>query len=285
MTARSSAQVLPPGVRGVLLDVEGTTTAISFVYEVLFPYAAARLDATCAERAAEPAVAAALARLREEHAAELASGAGEPAGAAGAAAATAAAPGGTAGGGAPGSGDAASPPPFGNGAPYARYLMAQDRKSTGLKALQGLIWDDGYRRGELRGHVFDDVPPALAAWRAAGLELQVFSSGSVRAQRLLFGHSDHGDLTPCFAGFHDTETGPKVEPRSYQAIAEAFGLPPAALLFLSDTVAELDAAAAAGFRTGRLDRPGNRPQPASPHPAYTSFAELLPAPVTASPGR
>lgn len=239
---------LPPGVRGVLLDVEGTTTAISFVYEVLFPYAAARLDVTCAERAAEPAVAAALARLREEHAAELAAS----------------------------SGHAASPPPFGNGAPYARYLMAQDRKSTGLKALQGLIWDEGYRRGELRGHVFEDVPPALAAWRAAGLELRVFSSGSVRAQRLLFGHSDHGDLIPCFAGFHDTETGPKLEPRSYRAIAEAFGLPPAALLFLSDTVAELDAAAAAGFRTGRLDRPGNRPQPASAHPTYTSFAELLP---------
>jgi enolase-phosphatase E1 len=258
---------LPPGVRGVLLDVEGTTTSISFVYDVLFPYAAARLDATCAGRAAEPAVAAALDRLRAEHAAEVAAAAGER---------PAASPGPPGGEG--------PPPPFGNGAPYARHLMAQDRKSTGLKALQGLIWDEGYRRGELRGHVFDDVPPALAAWRAAGLELRVFSSGSVRAQRLLFGHSNHGDLTPSFAGFHDTETGPKLEPRSYLAIAEAFRQPPDALLFLSDTVAELDAAAAAGYRTGRLDRPGNRPQPPSPHPVHTSFAELPPAPVTAPRG-
>jgi enolase-phosphatase E1 len=241
---------LPADVRGVLMDVEGTTTSISFVYDVLFPYAAARLDATCAERAAEPEVAAALARLREEHAAETARE-------------TRATP----------------PPPFGNGAPYVRYLMSRDRKSTGLKALQGLIWDQGYRRGELRGHVFADVPPALAAWRAAGLRLRVFSSGSVLAQRLLFGHSELGDLTPFFEGFHDTATGPKLEPRSYLAIGAAFGLPAAALLFLSDTVGELDAAAAAGFRTGRLDRPGNRQQPASGHPAhpvYTSFAELAP---------
>jgi len=243
-----AAPGLPPDVRGILLDVEGTTTAISFVYDVLFPYAASRLDATCAGRAAEPAVAAALDRLREEHAAEVAAAAG--------------------------GGRAASLPPFGNGTPYARYLMARDRKSTGLKALQGLIWEEGYRRGELRGHVFDDVPPALAAWRAAGLPLRVFSSGSVRAQRLLFRYSDHGDLSACFAGFHDTETGPKLEPRSYLAIAEAFRLPPGALLFLSDTVAELDAAAAAGYRTGRLDRPGNLPQPASAHPTYTTFAQL-----------
>jgi enolase-phosphatase E1 len=250
---------LAPRVRGVLMDVEGTTTSISFVYDVLFPYAATRLEAGCTERAAEPEVAAALARLREEHAADSARAA-------------------AAGGGESGAGAAPPPPPpFGDGAPYARYLMAQDRKSTGLKALQGLIWEEGYRRGELRGHVFDDVPPALAAWRAAGLRLRVFSSGSVRAQRLLFGYSDHGDLVPFFEGFHDTETGPKLEPRSYQAIAAAFGLPPASLLFLSDTAGELDAAAGAGFHTGCLDRPGNRPQPTSAHPSYRSFAELDPA--------
>jgi enolase-phosphatase E1 len=240
----------PRGVLGVLMDVEGTTTSISFVYDVLFPYAAARLEATCAERAAEPEVAAALARLREEHAAESARAAAAPR-------------------------PLPPPPPFGDGAPYARYLMAQDRKSTGLKALQGLIWERGYRSGELRGHVFDDVPPALAAWRAAGVRLRVFSSGSVQAQRLLFEHSDHGDLSPLFAGFHDTTTGPKLEPRSYQAIAGAFGLPAPSLLFLSDTVGELDAAAAAGFRTALLERPGNRPQPASAaHPACRSFADL-----------
>jgi enolase-phosphatase E1 len=240
--------VIGSTIRGVLLDVEGTTTALSFVLDVLFPYAAARLDGACA-RAARPGavssdreLAAALARLREEHAGERARDPAVPA--------------------------------FGDGSPYARYLMSQDRKSTGLKALQGLIWEEGYASGELRGHVFPDVPPALAAWRDAGIALRVFSSGSVRAQKLLFGHSDHGDLAPLFAGFHDTTTGGKLDPASYREIAEAFGQDPAALLFLSDVVGELDAAAQAGYRTGRLDRPGNRPQPESAHPVYRSFEEL-----------
>jgi enolase-phosphatase E1 len=233
---------LPAGIGGLLLDVEGTTTAIAFVYDVLFPYAAARLEATCARRAAEPEVARAISRLREEYAAEAAAGR----------------------------------PAFGDGAPYARWLMARDRKSTGLKALQGLIWEEGYAGGELRGHVFADVPPALAAWRAAGVRLRVFSSGSRRAQQLLFAHSDFGDLTAFFDGFHDTTTGPKLEGSSYVAIGEAFALPPETLLFLSDIVAELDAAAAAGYRTGLLKRPGNRPQPRGAHPAFATFAELAP---------
>jgi enolase-phosphatase E1 len=267
---------LPAGVRGVLMDIEGTTTAIAFVYEVLFPYAAARLAATCARRGAEPEVAWAIARLREEHAAESAGGAG-------------------------GAGDAADPgagpdagldaglPPFGDGAAYAGWLMARDRKSTGLKALQGLIWETGYTAGELRGHVFEDVPPALAAWHEAGVRLRVFSSGSRRAQQLLFAHSEHGDLTPLLDGFHDTTTGPKLERSSYLAIAEAFALPPEDLLYLSDVAGELDAAAAAGYRTALLERPGNRPQRRGAHPACNSFAELAPArprpPAAVSGGR
>ncbi len=238
----------PAAVRGVLTDIEGTTTAMSFVHDVLFPFAAARLDQTCRERAGEPEVASALALLRAEHAAE------------------------------PG-----PVPPWGDGAAYARKLMAEDRKSTGLKALQGLIWEAGYAGGELRGHVFPDVPPALAAWHAAGVRLRVFSSGSRRAQQLLFGHTEHGDLTPLFDGFHDTTTGPKGAAGSYRAIAREFALPPASLLFLSDTVAELDAAAAAGYQTGQLERPGNRPQSASVHPTYISFAELAPRPSVAAP--
>ena len=235
----------PAGIRGVLLDVEGTTTALSFVLDVLFPYAAARLGDACARAAlpgADPELLAALGRLRQEHEEETAR---DPA-----------------------------VPEFGDGSPYARYLMAQDRKSTGLKALQGLIWEEGYASGELRGHVFPDVPPALAAWRDEGIALRVFSSGSVRAQKLLFGHTGHGDLAPFFAGFHDTTTGPKLEPASYAKIAEAFGEDPAALLFLSDVVGELAAAARAGYQTGRLDRPGNRPQPERAHPVYRSFQEI-----------
>jgi enolase-phosphatase E1 len=225
----------------VLTDIEGTTTSIAFVYDVLFPYAAARLEPTCAQTEPGPDLREALDRLREEHAGE----------------------------------DAADPPPpFGDGAPYARWLMARDRKSTGLKLLQGLIWEEGYAGGQIRGHVYPDVPPALAAWRAAGRRMRIFSSGSVRAQKLLFGHSEHGDLTPLFEGFHDTTTGPKQEPAAYTAIAAAFALPPGEILFLSDVTAELDAAARAGFRTGLLIRPGNRPAEAGEHPVYASFAEI-----------
>src|SRR3954468_4595303 len=185
--------------RALLTDIEGTSTSIAFVYEVLFPYAAARLERACAQPG--PELAEALARLRDEHGQEAA---------------------------------ADPPPPFGDGAPYARWLMERDRKSTGLKLLQGLIWEEGYARGEIRGHVYPDVPPALAAWRAAGRRLRIFSSGSVHAQKLLFGHTDHGDLTPYFEGFHDTQTGPKQDPAAYLAIAHAFALPSEEILFLSD---------------------------------------------------
>lgn len=226
--------------RAVLTDIEGTTTSISFVYDVLFPYAAARLDEYCSQPDPGSELAEALALLQREHAEEP------------------------------------DLPPFGNGADYARRLMAEDRKSTGLKLLQGVIWEEGYRTGELRSHVFPDVPPALAAWQAAGLRLRIFSSGSVRAQKLLFAHTEAGDLTPLFEGFHDTTTGPKKEAASYAAIAEAYGLPAGEILFLSDVREELDAAAGAGMRTGMLVRPGNRPAEPGAHPVYRDFGEIVP---------
>lgn len=233
-------------MRAILTDIEGTTTSIRFVYEVLFPYAAARLKAFCGRGDGPPELAEARARLAKEHTEE----ARRP----------------------PSPSDL---PAFGDGAPYARWLMARDRKSTGLKQLQGLIWEEGYRDGTLRGHVYPDVPPALAAWSAAGVRLRIFSSGSVRAQKLLFAHTDYGDLTPSFEGFHDTTTGPKLEAGSYAAIAGAFGLPPGEILFLSDHPGELAAAAAAGMQAGLLVRPGNPPAVAGPYPTYRSFAELL----------
>jgi enolase-phosphatase E1 len=137
-----------------------------------------------------------------------------------------------------------------------------------------VIWDEGYRTGALRSHVFPDVPPALAAWREAGIRLRVFSSGSVRAQKLLFAHTEAGDLTPLFEGFHDTTTGPKREASSYTAIADAYGLPAGEILFLSDVREELDAAAGAGMRTGMLVRPGNRPAEPGGHPVYRDFGEI-----------
>jgi enolase-phosphatase E1 len=227
-------------IGAVLTDIEGTTTSISFVYETLFPYAAARLDEYAGRPDPEPGLAEALARLRLEQKEEeglIESGV--------------------------------------RLADYARRLMAEDRKSTGLKLLQGVIWEEGYRTGALHGHLFPDVPGALAAWRAAGARLRIFSSGSVRAQKLLFAHTEYGDLTPLFEGYHDTTTGPKREAASYAAIADACGLPPGEILFLSDVREELDAAAGAGMRTGMVVRPGNREQAAGGHAVYRDFTAVV----------
>ena len=229
---------MPSGVRGVLLDIEGTTTPITFVHDVLFPFARERLETYCRRADDDEAVRAAVERLRREHAAE------------------------------------SDAPPFGDGAPYAAWLMDRDRKSTGLKELQGIVWEEGYASGDLRAPVFEDVPPALEAWRQAGLRLRIFSSGSVLAQKLLFAHTDRGDLTGLFEGFHDTTTGPKKEAASYRSIAAAFELPPSEILFLSDVTAELDAARAARMRTGLSLRPGNRPTDPGPHPTLRDFRAL-----------
>jgi enolase-phosphatase E1 len=229
---------LPEGVRAVLTDIEGTTTPLSFVADVLFPFAKQRLEDACLSE--DPRFVEAVRQLRHEHEAERGSGV----------------------------------PDFGNGAPYARHLMELDRKSTGLKALQGLIWEDGYRTGRLQGDVYPDVPEALRSWKEKGIRVRIFSSGSILAQKLLFGHTAWGDLLPYFEGYHDTTTGPKREARAYAAIAEAFGLPPGEILFLSDIVEELNAAREAGLQTGLFLRPGNKPAEPGGHPAYRSFAEL-----------
>ncbi|HJX26936.1 MAG TPA: acireductone synthase [Thermoanaerobaculia bacterium] len=232
---------LPGGVRAVLTDIEGTTTPLSFVLDVLFPYARRRLDAACAS--GDRGFAEPLRLLREEYEAEKGSG--------------------------------ADLPDFGDGAPYAHWLMDRDRKSTALKMLQGMLWEEGYRSGELKGQVYPDVAAALRTWKERGIRARVFSSGSVLAQKLIFGYSDQGDLLTCFEGFHDTTTGPKQVAASYQAIAEAFALPPEQILFLSDVTAELDAARTAGMRTGFFVRPGNRPADPDGHPSHQSFAELV----------
>ena len=228
------------GTKAILVDIEGTTTPIAFVHETLFPFAESRLESCCARAGSSPEVTDALRLLRDEYEGERGDG-------------------------------AADLPRFGDGSSYARHLMQLDRKSTGLKALQGMIWQEGYRSGALRAPVFPDVAPAFERWCTAGIRLRVFSSGSVLAQKLLFGHTDHGDLTAYFEGYHDTTTGPKKEARSYLAIADAFSLVAGEVLYLSDVVEELDAAAAAGMQTGLVDRPGNRPQPASDYPVYREF--------------
>lgn len=155
-----------------------------------------------------------------------------------------------------------------------RAWMAADAKVTPLKALQGLIWRQGYLDGRLKGHLWPDVAPCLRAWAAGGLRLAVYSSGSVEAQKLLFGHSEAGDLAPLFAGFFDTRMGAKREAPSYAAIAAALSLPPGEILFLSDVAEELDAASAAGLRTCQLVRTADGTRPSGRHPEAADFPEV-----------
>jgi enolase-phosphatase E1 len=143
----------------------------------------------------------------------------------------------------------------------------EDRKATPLKTLQGMIWADGYREGAFTGHVYADAVAALRRWHDTGIALYVFSSGSVAAQKLLFGYSDAGDLTPLFSGYFDTTTGPKREAASYTAIAGAIGFDPQDVLFLSDTPEEIAAARAAGLQALLIDRGGSTGD-------ITSFGEI-----------
>ena len=155
--------------------------------------------------------------------------------------------------------------------PVATLLrwIAEDRKETPLKMLQGMIWAEGYADGTLLGHVYPDTPEALRRWQAAGIPVHIYSSGSVAAQKLIFGHSLAGDLTPLLAGHFDTTTGPKREAASYTRIAKALALAPGDILFVSDMQREIDAARAAGLQALLIDREGG---PADIH----SLAEILP---------
>lgn len=227
--------------RAVLTDIEGTLGPVAFVREVLFPYAAAALPGFVRGHAGDPKVSALL-----EDAARL--------------------------GGVPAS-------------DLDRIIgclldwSATDAKVTPLKALQGLVWEEGYAGGHFLAPVYPDAVDRLRSWRDAGVPLYVYSSGSIRAQDLYFAHSDHGDLRPLFQGFFDTTTGPKTDPESYRRICAATGIAPPNLLFLSDLPAELDAAARAGLSTIWLVRPADsaadaRALAASPHPIAASFADI-----------
>ncbi len=206
-------------VDAVVLDIEGTTSATGFVVDVLYPYSRSRFAALLSGRSDDPEVARAVAQVREEI--------GDP--------------------------DA-------DAVRVEKALNAwldEDRKATPLKTLQGIIWSEGFARGDLVSHFYDDVVPRLRAWHAAGAGLYVYSSGSVAAQRAWFTNSPEGDLTPLVSGLYDTENaGPKQEPESYRRIAGATGVEPARLLFLSDRRGELDAARAAGWWTVGVRRPG-----------------------------
>lgn len=238
-------------IRAILLDIEGTTTPIAFVHEVLFPFARQRAAGYLRIHADSVDLRRVLARLRTEHAAESSNVTDPPVWV-----------------------DDAGDSTRRSALAYVFWLMDRDRKSPGLKELQGLIWDEGYRSGHLRGEVFDDVPAALERWSRAHLDVRIFSSGSVLAQQLLFRTTPAGDLTLLLRGYFDTAVGSKTSADSYAAIAAAVGVPPPHLVFLSDTVAELDAARAAGLKTLLTIRPGNAAPPPHSHVSIRSFDEI-----------
>lgn len=206
----------------ILTDIEGTTSSISFVKDVLFPYARRALPAFVRARGQEPEVRRWLDAVATEHGAvcsdevivEILQG-----------------------------------------------MIDEDRKHTALKALQGMIWSDGYDNADFSAHIYPDAAAQLRDWHAAGIPLAVYSSGSVPAQKLFFGHTGAGDLTALFEGWFDTEVGHKRDAGSYREIARRLDRPAGDILFLSDVVEELDAAREAGMRTALIDRREDYPQP------------------------
>ncbi|HEX8845056.1 MAG TPA: acireductone synthase [Pyrinomonadaceae bacterium] len=235
----------------VLLDVEGTTTPVEFVYEVLFPFARRHVAEFVRENLESEEVRADISALKADHQSDAEKGP-EPA--------------------------LWSEETIESEAEsvtrYVRWLMDRDSKTTALKSLQGKIWEGGYRNGLLRGQVYEDVVTAFARWKEQEHGIYIFSSGSVQAQRLLFAHSTAEDLTEYISGYFDTNVGVKTSAESYRAIAAAVGLPASEVLFVSDTVAELDAARKAGMKTALCVRPG-RPEPeTTAHQIIRTFDEL-----------
>ncbi|WLD57660.1 acireductone synthase [Salinispirillum sp. LH 10-3-1] len=222
-------------IKAIVTDIEGTTTDIAFVQDVLFPYAYQALPAFVRRHSESPEVAAQLEAVKLEM--------GQP--------------------------DAAMD------ALIDQLLLwiDTDQKVTPLKALQGMVWIQGYETGDFTAHLYDDVAPNLQRWAAAGKALYVYSSGSVQAQKLLFAHTPAGDLTPLFSDYFDTRIGHKREVASYAQIVQKVGLPADTILFLSDIVEELDAAREAGLQTVQLVRPGTESSQA--HPTVTDFNQLV----------
>ena len=223
-------------VSAILTDIEGTTSSISFVKDVLFPYARRALPGFVRDHRDDPEVRRWLDVVATEH------------------------------------GSICSDDVI---VETLQGWIDQDRKHTALKALQGMIWESGYRNGDYQAHLYPDAARRLRDWHHQGFPLYVYSSGSVAAQKLFFGYSEAGDLTPLFQGYFDTTSGGKKEAASYRRISEAIGLPGHEILFLSDVEAELDAAREAGLHTVLLDRDNALPDGA--HPRVTGFDAIDPA--------
>jgi enolase-phosphatase E1 len=234
-------------VRGVLLDIEGTTTPIAFVHDVLFSYARDHVKQFLRENLDSEEVRADIELLRQEHAEDVSANRNPP----------------------------VLDSTVDSIASYVEWLIGCDRKSTGLKSLQGKIWRQGYQDGSLKSQVFDDVAPAMKRWHEAGLNVSIFSSGSVLAQQLLFAHTTAGDLTEFIDNYFDTNVGKKTDADSYRRIAADLGVDSQEIVFISDVVGELEAAKHAGMKTLLAVRPGNAPQESDqPFDRITGFTEL-----------
>ncbi len=224
-------------IKAILTDIEGTTSSLSFVKDVLFPYARERMADFVRGHAHDAAVRKLLDDVKRVAERDLTDH---------------------------------------QAIEQLIRWIDEDKKITPLKALQGMIWEDGYRRGAFTGHVYEDAVRNLKAWHGQGIVLCVYSSGSVHAQKLLFAHTEYGDLTPLFSGYFDTTVGGKREAASYHTIAEAIDTDPSEILFLSDIKEELDAAHAAGMQTVWLVREGDL-NVAAGHRQVATFDGLLTA--------
>ena len=232
--------------QGILLDIEGTTSSISFVYDEMFPFVRDTLNSFLVENWGSPALQTCLDKLAVDVDQD--------------------------------------PKTWLNGTAEQQQqtvaqavigLMDADVKATGLKEIQGMIWKSGFQTGQLVAHLFDDVAECIQAWKASGIDVRIYSSGSIAAQKLFFGHSVAGDLLDQFSGHYDTTIGSKREAESYRKISKKFDCEPGQILFISDVVEELAAAKEAGLQTVLSQRPGNKPVPESHgHLAIKSFAEL-----------
>jgi len=227
-------------------------TPLSFVHDILFPYARIRVREFLKRNWEQEALKPDVSGLHDEHAADVSTGQNPPALRAG-----------------------KGVEQVESLTAYVHWLMDQDRKSTALKSLQGKIWKEGYERGDLQAEVFSDVPPAFKRWQNAGTEIAIFSSGSVLAQKMLFAHTIDGDLTSYITLFFDTTIGLKIEAKSYEKIATQLKLNPGEILFVSDSVDELNAAQSSSMQTCFSVRPGNKvEQRAVSHQRIESFDEI-----------
>ncbi|MEO5859643.1 MAG: acireductone synthase [Pyrinomonadaceae bacterium] len=230
-------------MKAILLDIEGTTTPIDFVHKVLFPYAKKRVGKYVEMHFGK--LSDEISQLVDESSHDD----------------TYTVP--------------VDPTEPGSVSAYLEHLISVDRKSTPLKSIQGSLWKEGYESGELKSIVYEDVPPAFERWTIDGKTIAIYSSGSVLAQKLLFGYTDHGDLTPFISANFDTNIGHKREAESYRTIAQELNQNAKEILFLSDISEELVAAEEVGYQTRLVVRPGNAAhQGAERFASVTSFSQL-----------